>query len=77
MDILYLVMPAYNEEANIKKVVETWYLVLQGKHENSKLVIADSGSLDRIHIILAEMKKDYPKLARLLISTANIKFLVY
>lgn len=44
MDSLYVVMPAYNEEKNIEKVVKQWYAVLEGKAENSKLVIADSGS---------------------------------
>lgn len=28
MDILYIVMPAYNEEANIERVVEEWYKLL-------------------------------------------------
>lgn len=31
MDSLYLVMPAYNEEANIEEVVKMWYPVLEGK----------------------------------------------
>lgn len=62
MDILYIVMPAYNEEENIRKVVTAWYPVLQGKDENSRLVIADSGSLDKTHMILTDMKKEYPKL---------------
>lgn len=39
-DKLYVVMPAYNEETNIGKVIEDWYSVLEGKSEDSKLVIA-------------------------------------
>lgn len=35
MDILYVVMPAYNEEENIEEVVKSWYKVLEGKSENS------------------------------------------
>ena len=32
-DILYVVMPAYNEEENIESVVKSWYTVLDGKDE--------------------------------------------
>ena len=35
---------------------------LTGKHENSRLVIADSGSSDKTHDILVNMQKEYPKL---------------
>lgn len=61
-DILYVVMPAYNEEGNIKETVKSWYPILEGKDEASRLVIADSGSTDNTHIILEEMQKEYPKL---------------
>ena len=56
MDNLYIVMPAYNEEDNIESVVEQWYPILEGKSENSRLVIADSGSKDKTHEILVELK---------------------
>lgn len=63
MDSLYIVMPAYNEEENIEKVVEDWYRILEGKSENSKLVIADYGSKDRTHEILEKLGKEkLPKL---------------
>ncbi len=62
MEILYIVMPAYNEEENISNVVKSWYPLLDGKSENSRLVVADSGSTDRTHAILMNLKKDYPKL---------------
>ena len=62
MDSLYIVMPAYNEEANIEKTVESWYKVLEGKSEDSRLVIADSGSIDATHDILISLMKKYPKL---------------
>ena len=52
MDSLYIVMPAYNEEVNIEKVVEEWYKILEGKSDDSKLIIADFGSKDRTHEIL-------------------------
>lgn len=62
MDILYVVMPAYNEEGNIKNVVAAWYPMLKGKSEESRLVVADSGSTDGTHAILSEMRKEYPQL---------------
>lgn len=63
MDSLYIVMPAYNEEENIKTVVKQWYSVLDGKGEESKIVIADSGSSDKTHEILLKMKSEgYSKL---------------
>lgn len=62
MESLYIVMPAYNEEANIETVVKDWYRILDGKSDSSRLVVADSGSTDSTHQILLNMKKDYPKL---------------
>lgn len=61
-DILYVVMPSYNEEENIEAVVREWYKILDGKGENSKLVIADSGSSDSTHDILVRLQKDFSKL---------------
>ena len=63
MDTLYIVMPAYNEEANIQKVVEQWYPILEDKSEDSRLVVADSCSKDKTHEILMQLKENgYPKL---------------
>lgn len=62
MQTLYVVMPAYNEEGNIEQVVKAWYPVLEGKSEKSRLVIADSGSSDRTHEILENLKKTYVQL---------------
>lgn len=62
MKKLYVVMPAYNEEANIEQVVKDWYPVLEGKSAESRLVIADSGSSDKTHEILENLKKTYNKL---------------
>lgn len=56
MDILYIVMPAYNEEANIEAVVRQWYPVLEGKDNQSRIVVADSGSSDKTHEILLFLK---------------------
>lgn len=62
MDSLYLVMPAYNEEANIEAVVNMWYPVLEGKDAGSRVVIADSGSSDATHDILLTLQKTHPQL---------------
>ncbi len=62
MDSLYVVMPAYNEVANIEQTVKMWYPVLDGKADSSRLVIADSGSTDGTHEKLLELQKQYPKL---------------
>lgn len=62
METLYIVIPAYNEEENIEQVVRSWYEVLADKDEQSKMVIADSGSMDNTHIILKKLQKEFPKL---------------
>ncbi len=63
MDSLYIVMPAYNEEANIEGVIESWYPLLDGKDEKSKIIIADKGSIDNTHEILLKLKSTkFPKL---------------
>ena len=59
---LYIVMPAYNEEENIRDVVASWYPKLELAGANSRLVVADSGSSDKTHEILVEMKNEYPQL---------------
>lgn len=59
---LFIVMPTYNEEANIKDVVEEWYPILENGNEKSKMVISDGGSKDNTLDILYELQKTYPKL---------------
>ena len=62
MDSLYIVMPAYNEEANIEKTVREWIPLLQGKDPASRLLIADAGSTDRTHAILLELQQEFSRL---------------
>ncbi len=62
-DSLFIVIPAYNEELNIRKVTEDWYSVLEtsgGGH--SELVIVDDSSTDSTYDILCELKKEMPRL---------------
>lgn len=54
-DVLYIVIPAYNEEQNIRSVVEQWYPVLENGSIDSRIVIADKGSSDRTHDILEKL----------------------
>ena len=62
MDTLYIVMPAYNEEETIEEVVRAWYPLLEKKGEDSRLVIADSGSTDSTHAILERLQQEMPQL---------------
>ncbi len=63
METLFIVMPAYNEEANIENVIKQWYPKLACKSDDSRMVIADKGSTDRTHEILLKMiNNGYDKL---------------
>ena len=61
-DVLYVVMPAYNEEDNIEQVVTDWIKVLKYGSKESRLVVADSGSKDKTHDILLKLKKKFSQL---------------
>lgn len=61
-ETLFIVMPTYNEETNIRNVVEEWYPILENADENSRLVIADGGSKDDTLNILYDLQKELPKL---------------
>lgn len=65
MDKLYIVIPAYNESANINKVVEDWYPVVTGHGEDSRLVIINDGSKDNTYEMLQELAKDRPQMEAL------------
>lgn len=64
MEKLYIIIPAYNEEENIREVVREWYPVVERYRADgaSRLVIIDDGSKDGTFSILQEMKKEYPLL---------------
>ena len=61
-DILYIVMPAYNEEETIENVVKDWYRVLDMASEKSRIIVADNNSKDDTFKILKDLKNKYPKL---------------
>lgn len=62
MDKLYIVIPAYNEEENIKQVIEEWYPIVEVYNGNgkSRLVIIDDGSKDSTYKIMEECSYDKP-----------------
>ncbi len=62
MDILYIVIPAYNEQDNIETVINDWYPVVV-KHAGgqcSRLVIVDDGSRDSTPELLDDLAADRP-----------------
>ena len=62
VETLYIVMPAYNEEANIEQVVSSWIENLKYGSKESRLVVADSGSTDDTHKVLLRLQKKFPQL---------------
>ena len=62
MEKLYIVIPAYNEQDTIKKVIDDWYPVVDRIGGESKLVIVNDGSKDRTAEILAECAKTHERL---------------
>lgn len=62
-DVLYIVIPAYNEQANVASVVNDWYPVVErtGSAE-SRLVVVNDGSTDDTERILKELAEHLPLL---------------
>ena len=50
-------MPSYNEELNIKSVVERILLVLPTVAESYELIIVDDGSKDKTRLVVQELSK--------------------
>lgn len=68
MDTLYIVMPAYNEEANIEETIKQWHPVcekINAEGNSAKLVIANDGSKDTTGQVLERLKSNYPYLVPL------------
>lgn len=62
-ETIYIVMPAYNEEANIEGVIKQWHPVcekLSAEGNNAKLVIANDGSKDNTYSIMQSLQEKYP-----------------
>lgn len=63
-DILYIIIPAYNEEANIEAVIKEWYPVVETYDGNkkSRLVIINDGSKDQTLNVVKKLAKTRPLL---------------
>ena len=64
---LYVVIPAYNEELNIRRCVEDWYPVVEQHNGDgaSRLVIINDGSKDGTYEKLLELAEGRPLLVPL------------
>lgn len=63
-DVLFIVVPAYNESENIRQLVSDWYPVVE-RHsagQKSRLVVVNDGSRDDTYEILQELSADLPLL---------------
>ena len=61
-EVLYIVMPAYNEEANIEDVIRQWHPVAELINEEGNeahLVIANDGSKDNTFAIMQQLQSKY------------------
>ena len=62
MDKLYLLMPAYNEEANIELVIREWYDAVRSQGDESRFVINCSGSTDGTLETIRALQGEFPLL---------------
>lgn len=64
MDVLYIIIPAYNEEENIKRTIEEWYpkVCLNTANIESRLVIVNDGSKDNTASIVEKERKNRERL---------------
>lgn len=62
MEKLYIVIPAYNEEENIRDVIDDWYPIVEKYNGGgeSRLVIINDGSKDHTYEIMCEYAKARP-----------------
>lgn len=62
-DNLYIVMPAYNEEANITRTLNEWYPVIEHYGSpDSRLVVLDDGSKDSTYQLLEKFARTHTRL---------------
>lgn len=62
MEKLVIVIPAYNEEENIRQVLDDWYPIAEAYGEDSRMLVIDDGSKDHTCKILCDYAKDHPRL---------------
>ena len=61
-DRLYIVMPAYNEEMNIRETVAQWHEIAVRTGPESRLVVVNDGSRDRTKELLDQCRDECPRL---------------
>ena len=61
-DTLYIVMPAYNEEENIKTTLDAWYPIIEkySVDGSSRLVVVNDGSKDNTYQMMLEYAETHP-----------------
>lgn len=66
-DILYVIVPAYNESENIETFINDWYPVIEAHNASglSRLVIINDGSKDNTEEILNKVAESRPLLVPL------------
>lgn len=64
-DRLYIVIPAYNEEENIERVIKDWYPVAEQTGKDSRLVVINDGSRDHTYEIVRTLQEKYSQLIAL------------
>ena len=62
MKKISIIIPAYNEEANIRSVIAQWHPVVEKTGQGSRLVVIDDGSRDHTYQTASELKKQYSQL---------------
>ena len=62
LEKLYIVIPAYNEEANIEKVVRQWHQVACQTGPGARLVVVNDGSRDGTAQKLEALARELPAL---------------
>lgn len=61
---LYIIIPAYNEAANINRLINSWYPIVE-RHagdNQSRLVIINDGSKDNTYELIKTAEEKYPLL---------------
>lgn len=61
-DTFIIVMPTYNEENCIEKVVRSWMINVVNKHPGSEMLVINDGSRDNTKQILDKLKKEFERL---------------
>lgn len=62
MDKLIIVIPAYNEEANINKVIADWHPVVAKLGYQSRLLLLNDGSKDSTFQVATALRSRFPQL---------------